>query len=75
VRLERGKPLVEHQHQEVDFVQVLGAIRIESARSVLDGVGAVEGSRAPGAERHPRHGLGRQAFDGIAVKPADAGSD
>ncbi len=49
--IERGEPLVAHQHQKADFGQMLRRGRIEAAGTVLDGPRAVEGHRFAGRER------------------------
>ena len=51
LRAQRRQPLVAHQHQEIDLGQVPRRVRVEAARPVLDGIGAVERQRLAGRQR------------------------
>ena len=73
--VEGGELLVPHQHQEMDFRQIRRMRGIKAAGAVLDGVGAVEGQRCASFERDALQGLGRQAFDGVAIQRVDGRGD
>src|SRR5258707_5315635 len=70
-RLERGQPLVAHEHQKVDLRQMGRMGRIEAARTVLDGVGPVEWKRLTRLQVDAIEGLGRQPLDRVAVNASD----
>jgi hypothetical protein len=70
---QRRQPLVAHQHQEIDLRQVPRGVGIEPARSILDGVGPVEGEGLAGGELGFVQLFRRQALDRVAVQRFELG--
>ncbi len=67
-RIQRGEPLITHQHQEIDLWQMPRRLAVEAARPVLDGIGAVKGDRLARLKTHACQRLGRKTLYRVAIK-------
>ena len=68
---ERRQALIAHQHEETDFRQMLGILRVEPAGTVLDRISSIERQRFACMTHDGVERLRREALNGVPVNGLD----